>query len=245
VIDYPVHPAANLFPLLEGAAYESFLEDVRARGQLFPIELWCGQLLDGRNRLRACNDLGIIPITRDLPQAIDPYHFVISGEPSSNGESSRKAAAATNVSHYSVDAASKVIGNGIPALASMVEAGEVAVSAAAAVTTLPAAEQEALVAAGPKAVQSKARAIRKGPPPAPLPPPRYPHSDTLIHWLDAAMDQAMVIHTKHGGISNLLKHRRGWDPRSVRHYLLPQLEFLGETITTYITEISNAFPEEG
>jgi ParB-like chromosome segregation protein Spo0J len=61
---YPPHPAASAFPLMEGEAYERLRDDIKANGLRMPIVLaqhdnqWC--VLDGRNRLRACEELGRI-----------------------------------------------------------------------------------------------------------------------------------------------------------------------------------------
>lgn len=71
------HPAADIFPLLEGDAYDSFKADVKANGLRFPIVLYEGKVLDGRNRLRACRDLGIEPKTVS-PAIKDPVAFVVS-----------------------------------------------------------------------------------------------------------------------------------------------------------------------
>lgn len=63
------HPAAGVFPLLEGSDFEALREDIRKRGQLEPCITWVDEtdtewLLDGRNRSRACADLGIEPSVR-------------------------------------------------------------------------------------------------------------------------------------------------------------------------------------
>lgn len=55
------HPAAELFPLLSGDEYESFKADIAERGLIEPIWLCEGKILDGRNRYRACNELGVEP----------------------------------------------------------------------------------------------------------------------------------------------------------------------------------------
>lgn len=58
----PIHPAAMMFPLMEGKPFEEFREDIRKNGLLQPIAvLPDGSVIDGRNRLRACRELGIEP----------------------------------------------------------------------------------------------------------------------------------------------------------------------------------------
>jgi N6-adenosine-specific RNA methylase IME4/ParB-like chromosome segregation protein Spo0J len=59
------HPAADVWPMMDGKRYDELLNDVRAHGQREPITLCDGMILDGRNRYRACVDLGLEPITRD------------------------------------------------------------------------------------------------------------------------------------------------------------------------------------
>jgi hypothetical protein len=55
------HPAAEFFPLLEGQEYLAFKADIAVSGQLEPIWLCEDKILDGRNRYRACMELGITP----------------------------------------------------------------------------------------------------------------------------------------------------------------------------------------
>lgn len=71
------HPAADLFPLLEGDAYESLKTDIGERGLLEPIWLCEGQILDGRNRFRACVDTGTEPRFRNY-EGESPVAFVWS-----------------------------------------------------------------------------------------------------------------------------------------------------------------------
>lgn len=54
------HPVANLFPLIEGQAFDDLVADIRQQGLLVPITIdQEGRILDGRNRARACAQLGI------------------------------------------------------------------------------------------------------------------------------------------------------------------------------------------
>jgi hypothetical protein len=57
----PVHPATDLFPLIEGDEYVKFCSDIQQNGLTAPIVIHNGQLVDGRNRLRACEDVGVKP----------------------------------------------------------------------------------------------------------------------------------------------------------------------------------------
>lgn len=76
--DLPVHPAAELFPMMSEPEFELMKEDIRVNGQNDDVLIWDGQLLDGRNRLRACTELGIEPGFMTLPKAIDPVAWVLS-----------------------------------------------------------------------------------------------------------------------------------------------------------------------
>src|SRR5262249_23590998 len=63
--EIPFPPVAGLFPLLEGPEYEALKEDVRDHGQHVPVVTFQGQIIDGRNRYRACRDLGIKPMLQE------------------------------------------------------------------------------------------------------------------------------------------------------------------------------------
>jgi hypothetical protein len=53
------HPVAALFPDLNPTDFAALREDIRAHGVKIPILLHGGQILDGRQRYRACQELGI------------------------------------------------------------------------------------------------------------------------------------------------------------------------------------------
>jgi phage N-6-adenine-methyltransferase len=71
------HSCAQIFPLIEGVALEELAEDIRTRGQLDPILLFNGEILDGRNRWNACGIAGVTPITEEY-EGTDPLGEVIS-----------------------------------------------------------------------------------------------------------------------------------------------------------------------
>ena len=94
----PIHPAAELFPLMTPAELRELGEDIKANGLKLPIAITSdGQLLDGRNRLDAMEAVGVEfkfgrttnggPIHIDIgtddlsfPEIVktDPYAYVIS-----------------------------------------------------------------------------------------------------------------------------------------------------------------------
>src|SRR5262249_6243445 len=51
-------PAANLFPMMSEDEFRVFKEDIRIRGLEEDIVFFEGKILDGRNRYRACRELG-------------------------------------------------------------------------------------------------------------------------------------------------------------------------------------------
>lgn len=59
--EYAFHPASLLFPLMDGLDLARLVDDVREHGLIEPIVLHEGQVLDGRNRLRACEAAGVEP----------------------------------------------------------------------------------------------------------------------------------------------------------------------------------------
>lgn len=76
--DLPVHPVAEMYPLMPEDAYEEFKEDIRLHGQYDDIIISKGVLIDGRHRLRACLELGIEPRWSELPKAEDAPTWIAS-----------------------------------------------------------------------------------------------------------------------------------------------------------------------
>jgi len=73
-----VHPAANLFPMMEEAALAELAADIAANGQREPVVLWEGKVIDGRNRLAACERVGVVPTFTALASCPDPVAYVLS-----------------------------------------------------------------------------------------------------------------------------------------------------------------------
>jgi ParB-like chromosome segregation protein Spo0J len=217
------HELANLLPLDE-KTIDELAGDIKRNGQLIPIDLFEGKILDGRRRWLACQRAGVEPKTREADlRGCDPVAYVLAlnltrrhltpsqkamvaararkwhdaeakkrqkeggraggkagrkGQPRSDadgdaeadkvpenfpepcGDARDQAGQMTGVSGRSVDHATKVIEMGTPTLAAAVDAGHMAVSAAARATSRPAAEQDTL---GDRAAQKAKGKPRRRP----------------------------------------------------------------------------------
>lgn len=71
------HPLANIFPAIEGDEFSRLVADIAANGLREPIVLYEGQILDGRNRYRACCEAGVDPVLEPY-QGHDPAAYVVS-----------------------------------------------------------------------------------------------------------------------------------------------------------------------
>lgn len=72
--------ACDIFPLIDGDEFEALKRNIAEHGQREPIIYVDGEIIDGRNRLRACNELGIEPVIRNLSadEAGDVFALVMS-----------------------------------------------------------------------------------------------------------------------------------------------------------------------
>ena len=185
------HPYADIFPLLEGEAFDSLVADIRANGLREPITIHQGMILDGRNRHRACAAAGIEPRFVKFNGG-DPPAFVLSlnlhrrhldksqramvaarlanlkdGQRAASIEAAASqdhAAKLLNVSRSGVQRAREVIDKGAPELIRSVDRGDIAVSVAAGLATTSEAIQRQAVAQPERAhvlVKQAARAERE------------------------------------------------------------------------------------
>ena len=74
----PLHELATLFPAMSDEEYAGLKADIAINGVHQPVAVWRQQLIDGRHRYQACQDLGIDPPLRYLPDDTDPLSFVLS-----------------------------------------------------------------------------------------------------------------------------------------------------------------------
>lgn len=73
---YLHHEAADKYPMIEGEAFAAFKADIKANGQRLPIYIQNGLIIDGRNRQKACAELGIEAVYQEIEG--DPYELADS-----------------------------------------------------------------------------------------------------------------------------------------------------------------------
>jgi len=188
---YSLHPAAEIFPEMDAPTLAGLTADIAANGQHEPILILDGQVIDGRCRLRACEQLGIEPRVRHVgaTEAGDPWVLAVSlnlhrrhltesqramvatklatlangsNQHAPIGAPSQEAAAdLLNVSRRSIQRARAVVDHGTPELVTAVEQGEVAVSAAADLARLPADTQREVLTRTPDEIRAIAREVKE------------------------------------------------------------------------------------
>jgi hypothetical protein len=74
-----VHPAAMLFPMMGEQELSDLADDIAANGLIEPIVLYHGEVLDGRNRLAACEMAGVEPHFAEVDGGVpSPTMYVLS-----------------------------------------------------------------------------------------------------------------------------------------------------------------------
>ncbi len=72
------HPLAALFPLMQGEEFEELKKDIADNGLKEAIRLYEGKILDGRNRYRACEELGFRPAYKDWDGIGSALGYIVS-----------------------------------------------------------------------------------------------------------------------------------------------------------------------
>jgi len=190
------HPAAELFPMMSPLELSVLARSIAEEGLQHPIVTFKGAILDGRNRLAACEMRGVSPRFVEWAGDGSPVAYVLATnlhrrhlDESQRGiiagkaakmfvaearrrqisgvrqvdrwQSRDQAANLLNVSPRTVSHGKRVVDRGVPELVAMVEAQEVAVSAASAIADLSPEQQRALLLLGAPAVVQAAKEQRR------------------------------------------------------------------------------------
>jgi ParB-like chromosome segregation protein Spo0J len=71
------HPIADVWPMMAEDKLHELADDIRKNGQLVPVWLYEGKILDGRNRWAACKIAGVEPKTKDYT-GDEPTAFAVA-----------------------------------------------------------------------------------------------------------------------------------------------------------------------
>jgi hypothetical protein len=99
------HPIADVWPMMDEAKLQELADDIRRNGQLVPVWLYEGKILDGRNRWAACKIAGVDPKTKEYT-GDEPTAFAVSLNDRRRhmGKSALAAVAAELEPHFAEDA---------------------------------------------------------------------------------------------------------------------------------------------
>jgi hypothetical protein len=76
--ELPFHDDAALFPLMEEEELRALADDILAHGQRNPARRYKGKIIDGRNRVLACDLAGVEPWIIDWDGPGDPLDYIVS-----------------------------------------------------------------------------------------------------------------------------------------------------------------------
>lgn len=71
------HPIADVWPMMDEGKLQELADDIRKNGQLVPVWLYEGKILDGRNRWAACKIAGVEPRTKEYT-GDEPTAFAVA-----------------------------------------------------------------------------------------------------------------------------------------------------------------------
>jgi hypothetical protein len=182
------HPLSEIFPLMVGRELKELADDIKENGQREPGVVIGDEVLDGRNRYRACKLAGVEFRTTALGPDVDPIKFVISKNlrrrqlrtgqrayiaaniatrtwggnrfTQDGTPSVKEAADLLGVGTRTVEWAIQVRKNAVSELKAAVQAGDISPSAAAKISKLTSDEQRRILVKGKSAVVAAARKSR-------------------------------------------------------------------------------------
>ena len=184
---YQTHPHANVMPAMMDSEFQALKEDILKNGQHLPIQLLDGIILDGRNRDRACRELGIhskvetwtgkdsleyvLSVNLHRRHLSESQRAMAAAEVATlpKGANQHTAVAAPSqqsiaklfaVSTDSIQRGKKVIAQGSEALIEQVRNGEISVAKAAELVTLSKNKQAAALKASERETLANAAEIR-------------------------------------------------------------------------------------
>lgn len=187
-IEYQIHSAAELFPSMSEEDFAQLKADIEQNGQKMPILVYRNRIVDGRERLRACRELGIEPEYKDVGKLDVPTQsYIVSqnlhrrhlndsqramiaarlsntkkgaNQHTAEAVSQKQAAQACKVSVDSVQRAKAVLNCETPELAQVVSDGDLDVSTAALLAKIPKAALDRLVKQELKVMKEEAHKLR-------------------------------------------------------------------------------------
>lgn len=188
-IQLPAHAATSIFPAMGEAEYQELKADIAKNGLRQPILVYRNQVIDGRERLRACNELGIPPQykTVDVTEKTVAEYIVSMNLKRRHLNDSQRAMVANslaklgkgkqantahavtqaqaskmlNVSVDSIQRARIVETEGIPELIQAVENGKLDVTNASSIARLDESKQAIVLEMDDKEILKMAKQIRK------------------------------------------------------------------------------------
>lgn len=69
------HPAANIFPMMDDVRLQELADDIKANGLRVPIQVLDGKVIDGRNRMKACEIAGVQPRFEHIDAGSNPWQL--------------------------------------------------------------------------------------------------------------------------------------------------------------------------
>jgi ParB-like chromosome segregation protein Spo0J len=75
---YKFHPACELFPLMNETELKELADDIKRHGLLYPVVRENGVILEGRNRLKACEMAGVKPRFTERTGGGSAVDFIIA-----------------------------------------------------------------------------------------------------------------------------------------------------------------------